>query len=483
MSTSRGSNPSGEARLRHTYASVTSPAGNFRIESSVLLDGLVDAVLIADKAGVIRYANPAAASLLGTKLIEIHGRPLTTIIPERLRAQHATGFSRYLSERVPRLIGGGPVRLPVLRADGTEVDIELSLSAHRTDDGEELFLGTLRDLGERIELERQRSIASYLVTSREVMTRLISGVEPVTIEDAAPVLLSTLGEGLGWDGGSVWTREAGRNELRVKATWSATGDDIAEIMTSGVVLAAGEGLPGVVARDAEPSWIQTIATDTVFIRQDRARRAGARSCFAFPLLVAGDVHAVVEMYSRASQAPQPELLAILQAAGLEIGRHLERAQARRHLVEMAEALQSSLLPPLSPIVPGLDIAPLPGVGRCRTHRRRLLRRLSASRWCLGRPHRRPVRPWPPRGCPDRPRPVHAASRRDRSGVASIGPRAAQRRRSPRTRDGLRGGREVLDCCVPHHSPERERPRDPHCLWRPSVSNRPPGRRDRRRDPL
>ena len=327
-----------------------------RIESRVLLDGLVDAVVIADRSGVIRYANPAVAALLRTTLVELHGQPLTTIIPERLRAQHAEGFGRYLATGTPRLIGGAPVRLPVLRADGTEIEIDLSLSMHRSEDGEDVFLGTLRDLGDRIELERQRSIASYLVTSREVMTRLISGVEPVTIEDAAPVLLSTLGEGLGWDGGSVWACDAGRRELRPIATWSARGDDLASAMTGGVTLRMGEGLPGTVAANAEPSWSETVSTESGFIRQERARDAGVRSCFGFPVFVAGEVQAVVEMYSRAAQAPEPELLAILQAAGLEIGRHLERAQARRHLVEMAEALQSSLLPPLSPIVPGLDVA-------------------------------------------------------------------------------------------------------------------------------
>jgi PAS domain S-box-containing protein len=328
-----------------------------RIDSRALLDGLVDAVLIADRAGVIRYANAAVVALLRTTQVELHGQPLTTIIPERLRQQHTEGFARYLASGSPRLIGGAPVRLPVLRADGTETDIELSLSAHRSEDDEDLFLGTLRDLGDRIELERQQSIASYLVTSREVMTRLISGVEPVTIEDAAPVLLATLGEGLGWNGGSVWTCDRGRSELRPIATWSSSkGDDISAAMTGGVVMKFGEGLPGTVAETAEPSWIETVSAESIFIRQHRARQAGVRSCFAFPVFVGGDVHAVVEMYSRATQAPEPELLAILQAAGLEIGRHLERAQARRHLVEMAEALQSSLLPPLSPIVPGLDVA-------------------------------------------------------------------------------------------------------------------------------
>lgn len=327
-----------------------------RIDSRTLLDGLVDAVVIADRSGTIRYANQATAKLLLTTLAELQDRPLTTIIPHRLRAHHTQGFARYVDSGEPRLIGGVPVRLPVLRADGSEIDIDLSLSAHRSEDGEELFLGTLRDLGDRIELERQRSIASYLVTSREVMTRLISGVETVTIAEAAPVLLSTLGEGLGWDGGSVWASDSSRRELRARATWSANGDDIAEIMTSGVVMKVGEGLPGGVAATAEPSWIETVSADSIFFRHDRARAAGVRSCFAFPVFVGGEVEAVVEMYSRATHAPEPELLAILQAAGLEIGRHLERGQARRHLVEMAEALQSSLLPPLSPIVPGLDVA-------------------------------------------------------------------------------------------------------------------------------
>lgn len=327
-----------------------------RIESRTLLDGLVDAVVIADRSGTIRYANPAVGTLLRTSPDDLRDQPLTTIVPERLRAQHTKGFARYLGSGTPHLIGGAPVRLPVLRADGTEVDIDLSLSSHRSEEGEELFLGTLRDLGDRIELERQRAIASYLVTSREVMTRLISGAEPVTIEDAAPVLLSALGDGLGWDGGSVWSCDPNRRELRAIATWSARGDQIGSAMTAGVVLRVGEGLPGTVAASAEPSWIETVSSEAVFIRQDRAQEVGVRSCFAFPVLVGGDVHAVVEMYSRATQAPEPELLAILQAAGLEIGRHLERAQARRHLVEMAEALQSSLLPPLSPIVPGLDVA-------------------------------------------------------------------------------------------------------------------------------
>lgn len=329
-------------------------SGSIDIDSRALLDGLVDAVLLADETGTIVYANPAVEALLGAPAPEMIGRPIASIVPERLRDQHELGFRRFLQTREPRLIGGSPLRLPVLRADGTEVDIELSLSAHRAEHGGELFLGSLRGLGDRMELERQRSIARYLTTSRDVMTRLAVGSAAVTLEEAAPVLLEALGDGLRWDGGAVWAVSG--QLLEPLAVWSAAGDGVAGAMTDEIVLQVGQGLPGGVAETGDAAWVQTVSTDAQFLRQEQAARVGVRSCFAFPIFVGGDVLAVVEMYSRAVQPPEPELLAVLQAAGLEIGRYLERAQARRHLVEMAEALQASLLPPSSPIVPGLDVA-------------------------------------------------------------------------------------------------------------------------------
>lgn len=325
------------------------------IDSLALLEGMVDAVVLATLDGTISYLNPAAVDLLGAGFVDLEGMPLTAIVPERLRAQHEAGFRRFIASREPRLVGGAPVRLPVLRADGTEVDIDLALSVHQTRSGEDLFLGTLRGIEDRIELERQRAVGRYLATSREVMTRLAISSSAVTLAEAGPILLEALGEGLRWDGGAVWSASS-RGELIPTCTWAPPGDVVAATMTDGVVMAIGEGLPGTVARDGESVWLETVSSETVFLRQDRAERAGVRSCFAFPIFVGGDVAGVVEMYSRAVHAPEPELLAILQAAGLEIGRYLERAQTRQHLVEMAEALQSSLLPPLAPMVPGLDVA-------------------------------------------------------------------------------------------------------------------------------
>lgn len=324
------------------------------LDGATLLDGMPDAAIVADLAGVIVHVNRAACALLGAAPADLVGAPLVRIIPDRLRPAHLAGFEHFAKSRAGRLVGGRTVRLPALRGDGSEVEVELALSLHTTTDGDDLLLGVLRDLGDRVELERQRRITTYLRTSRDIMTRLAVGADAVSLEEAAPVLLETLGLGLGWDGGAVWLHEA--DGLRPFVTWPDAADSVGRVMTDGITMHHGEGLPGTVAVSRSGRWLETVTTETVFTRKNEACRAGVRSCFAFPILVAGQVAGVVEMYSRAEHAPEPELLAVLETAGLEIGRYLERAQTRRHLVEMAEALQASLLPPLSPDVPGLDVA-------------------------------------------------------------------------------------------------------------------------------
>lgn len=319
-----------------------------------LLDGLGDAVVVADSSGTIVYVNERTAELLRSPALDLVGSSLLVLVPERLRGAHAAGFRRYAAGGAARLVGGPPVRLPALRADGTEVEIDLLLRSHRADDGSEVFVATLRDIAERIELERQRDIARYLATSHQVTTRLALGAEAASLEEAAPILLEALAEGLGWDGGSVWAERGG--VLEPVARWSSGSDELAAVMTAGSSFRPGEGLPGSVYVRGEAMWIETVSDSEVFVRRQPARSAGVTSCFAFPVYVGGSVEGVVEMYSRSRQPPEPELLAVLQSAGLEIGRYLERAQARRHLVEMAEALQASLLPPRPPTVPGLDLA-------------------------------------------------------------------------------------------------------------------------------
>ena len=57
-----------------------------------ILDGSPDAVLICDRAGIVRYWNAAAERVFGFRVTEALGASMNLIIPERLRVRHWAGW-------------------------------------------------------------------------------------------------------------------------------------------------------------------------------------------------------------------------------------------------------------------------------------------------------------------------------------------------------------------------------------------------------
>ena len=117
-------------------------------ESRSILETSQEAFISIDEDGLIREWNPQAARLFGWGRDEVVGRPLVqTIIPRRHRDAHLRGITRFLSSGKVEMMAR---RLEVegLRRDGTEVPIELSISALR--EGEEWrFHAFVRDISER----------------------------------------------------------------------------------------------------------------------------------------------------------------------------------------------------------------------------------------------------------------------------------------------------------------------------------------------
>ncbi len=333
------------------------------VDSQSLLDGLADAVVVADERNRVVYLNASAERLLGWPRGELVGRPLVTIVPERLRPRHLEGFERYLATRQGRLVGGRPAEVPALRRDGREVAVELTLTAHGLVGGREVFVASLRDLSDRIALEQERAVSRYLLTMRQITNALAAAGDATTVDEVAPIVLEAIGQSLRWDVGGMWVVIG--DELRPARHWAAPGFEAeAEAMVAGVrSLGPGEGLPGRVLESREPAWIEDVAAEPNYPRREIAERHDLRSTFAFPILVNGAVVAVVEFSSRARRGADPALLAAMATSGSEIGRLVERDAARReaassrdHLVGLAEALQASLLPPHLPVIPGLELA-------------------------------------------------------------------------------------------------------------------------------
>lgn len=72
-----------------------------------LLDATADAVVSIDERGTIVGCNAAAVRLFGHSADELLGYPVTRLMPEPYRSEHAAYVERYLAEGDPRIIGIG----------------------------------------------------------------------------------------------------------------------------------------------------------------------------------------------------------------------------------------------------------------------------------------------------------------------------------------------------------------------------------------
>jgi PAS domain S-box-containing protein len=112
-----------------------------------------DAIVSADRAGVIRYFNPGAERIFGYRAEQALGQPLTLLMPERFRQAHSEGLQRYLATREGKVIGR-TIEITGRRQDGEEFPIDLALAS--SDIGHDLFFtAIIRDITARAEAELQ----------------------------------------------------------------------------------------------------------------------------------------------------------------------------------------------------------------------------------------------------------------------------------------------------------------------------------------
>ncbi|HIV70935.1 MAG TPA: PAS domain S-box protein [Candidatus Aquabacterium excrementipullorum] len=111
-----------------------------------------DAYISMDEAGRITEWNRQAEEMLGWERAEAVGQELDrVIVPEALREAHRHGLKRYLSTGVAKVLNQR-VELAALRRDGTEVPVEIRITALPSDKGQ-LFCAFLTDITERKRLQ------------------------------------------------------------------------------------------------------------------------------------------------------------------------------------------------------------------------------------------------------------------------------------------------------------------------------------------
>lgn len=118
----------------------------------VLAREAADAVIYADRQGMIRFWNAGAERIFGFSEAEAAGKPLDIIIPENLRARHWAGFDATMRTGKSRYGLGDTLAVPALRKDGTRVSIEFTVLPFGDAAGRMIGIAAiLRDVTKRFE--------------------------------------------------------------------------------------------------------------------------------------------------------------------------------------------------------------------------------------------------------------------------------------------------------------------------------------------
>jgi PAS domain S-box-containing protein len=92
-----------------------------------LISAIADAVVVADRDGIIALWNPAATRLFGYPEAEALGQSLNLIIPERLRNRHNAGFDHSMRTATTRY-GEQLLKVPALHKDGHILSIAFTVA-------------------------------------------------------------------------------------------------------------------------------------------------------------------------------------------------------------------------------------------------------------------------------------------------------------------------------------------------------------------
>ena len=115
-----------------------------------------DAIIAADRDGIICFWNPGAERMFGHVSGEAVGRSLDLIIPERLRRRHWDGFRQTMETGLSRYGEGDLLSVPALRKDGTTISVEFTIVLLKSEPvGVRGIVAIMRDVSQRFEEMRQ----------------------------------------------------------------------------------------------------------------------------------------------------------------------------------------------------------------------------------------------------------------------------------------------------------------------------------------
>ena len=210
------------------------------------------------------------------------------------------------------------------------------------------LIGTIVDITARKQAERRQAM-------EHAVTQVLEKAQ--TLAEAAPKIIQTICETLGWDCGAHWRWDEEAQVLRCSETWHVDAAEVAGFITatfSSINEAPawhGEApktrTGGLVRRvwiNGAPVWFPDVTREPGFRRGPDAAKAGLHSAFGFPVMAGAQPLGVMEFYSRDIEQPDEALLQVVRALGSQIGQFVVRKQAEERVLRLAHYDELTGLP-------------------------------------------------------------------------------------------------------------------------------------------
>jgi len=120
-----------------------------------IIENSQDAILFANRDGIIDLWNSGAEAIFGYTKEEVQGKSLDLIVPEKLRQRHWDGYQKVMKTGKSRY-GKELLKVPAIRKDGTSISVEFTIVLVRNQRNE--IMGTaaiIRDATERWKQEKE----------------------------------------------------------------------------------------------------------------------------------------------------------------------------------------------------------------------------------------------------------------------------------------------------------------------------------------
>jgi PAS domain S-box-containing protein len=294
-----------------------------------LTENAWDVIHMLTPDDVITYISPSVERVLGYKPEEMVGHHSRDFVhPEDLPLADAA-----FHEDITRPGSRRWLELRLRHKDGSWREVEVVGQVVTDATGAPVAIVNTHDATEQKRTARELRRKTASVELLEFVAAAANAAS--SIEEAILPCLERICQYHGWSAARVGLRDGAGNIVSADTWYVSDPGRIAPFRqsTEAKVFAPGIGLPGSVVLSGKPAWVPDVTDDPTFTRREEAIASGIRGGIACPLLIGTEIVGVLEFFSDRVLAVDEPLIAILGHVGTQLGRVVERHQAREALLK------------------------------------------------------------------------------------------------------------------------------------------------------